>query len=40
MHLKWSPTQIGELFVDEIDYLGILYWFDAIARHNEKLKAK
>lgn len=25
---KFDPEKIGNLFIDEIDYLGLVYWFN------------
>jgi hypothetical protein len=36
--MKWLPNQIGSLFVDNQDYLGIEYWFDAIEQRKPKKK--
>jgi len=34
---SWSPSQLGDLFFDDIDSNGILYWYDEI---KEILKPK
>ena len=27
---SWSPSQLGDLFFDDKDQNGILYWYDEI----------
>lgn len=27
---SWSPTELGDLFFDNIDHHGITYWYDEI----------
>lgn len=36
--MKWLPNQIGSLFVDDRDHLGIEYWFEAIESRRPKKK--
>lgn len=32
LELKWLPNQIGSLFIDNVDYNGIEYWFEAVQK--------
>lgn len=32
LELKWLPNTIGSLFVDNQDYLGLEYWYDAVQK--------
>lgn len=40
LELKWLPNQIGSLFVDGQDYLGIEYWFDTVQKMLKGLNQK
>ncbi len=40
LELKWLPKDIGSLFVDEIDYLGIEYWYNEVYKMLKKVMPK
>lgn len=31
-----APNRL--MYVDEIDYMGIYYWYEAVKEHNKQLK--
>lgn len=35
---EWPPTVIGGLFIDEIDYKGLLYWYELILDEQKEIK--
>lgn len=37
---KWKPHEIDDLFFDDIDYHGLIYWYNDIKKVNNELKAK
>ncbi len=37
---QWLPTEIGSLFIDGIDYLGLEYWYNDVAEVSKELKQK
>ena len=37
LELKWLPNQIGSLFIDNVDYYGLEYWFDAVQKMLKEL---
>ncbi len=38
LELKWLPNTIGSLFIDDIDYLGLEYWHDAVQKMLKDLR--
>jgi hypothetical protein len=34
----WSPGEIGKMFLDEIDYNGIEYWYNDIDLQIKKIE--
>jgi len=39
----WSPNQINEMYVDDIDYLGIEFWYEhllQVKKSRDKNKPK
>lgn len=40
LELKWLPSQVGSLFVDEIDYNGLEYWYNAVQKMLKELTPK
>lgn len=36
----WSPSEIGKLYLDDWDYLGLEYWYNDAAQIDKELKAK
>jgi hypothetical protein len=37
---KWSPDVIGNLYVDEVDYQALIYWYNDVLVINKELKSK
>lgn len=37
LELKWLPSQVGSLFVDDIDYNGLEYWYHAVKKMLKEL---
>lgn len=37
---NWLPKDIGSLFLDDIDYLGLEYWYKDILEAIEYIKSK
>ena len=37
---SWKPADIGGLFFDRKDYLGLLFWYDKAKQYFEKIKNK
>jgi hypothetical protein len=35
---KWTPETIGKLNLDDIDYTGLIYWYDDICKEIEDMK--
>lgn len=35
---KWTPEIIDSLFFDDIDYHGILWWYEDVKTMNEEIK--
>jgi hypothetical protein len=38
--MKWSPVEIGDLFIDDQDYQGLEYWYQDIVKMNSELTKK
>lgn len=38
LELKLSPWQLDNLFLDNIDKFGLLWWAELIQKQNEKVK--
>lgn len=36
--LKWTPRQIGVLYLDAMDYNGLRYWYEVIQAANKPVK--
>jgi len=36
---NWTPDTIDKLYVDEIDYHGLVYWYNDIKNEIDKNKA-
>jgi len=37
---KWTPDVIGKLYVDEIDYHGLIYWYKDVLVVAKELRGK
>jgi hypothetical protein len=37
---RWSPMVIGDLYFDDLDYLGLRYWYNDAKEIEESLKKK
>lgn len=37
--MKWLPNVLGGLFYDNIDYKGILFWYEEIKGIAEKIES-
>ncbi len=38
--MKWLPKDVGSLFFDEMDFYGLLYWYNDIKETNDELESK
>ena len=38
--LYWNPDIIGKLFIDNIDYLGLEYWYNDVRDVSASFKNK
>ena len=36
----WGPTEIKKMYVDHIDFKGIIYWYDELVRIEKMNKKK
>ena len=36
----WSPSIVGELYIDDLDMYSLGFYYDTIVRNHEELKAK
>jgi hypothetical protein len=36
----WSPKQLGDLFLDSIDYLGLEYWYNDVLAVDQEIKSR
>lgn len=36
----WEPTKIDSLFVDSLDYDGLVFWYNDIRAMHKELKTK
>jgi hypothetical protein len=34
----WSPREFGDLFIDNVDHLGLVFWYEAVREYNAKKK--
>lgn len=34
----WPPSEIEKMFVDDLDFKGIVYWYDELVRLNKIMK--
>lgn len=32
MSYEWPPSEISAMYVDEVDYMGIEYWYEIIKK--------
>lgn len=39
-YYKWKPAEINELFCDDIDHLGLLYWYNDAKEQDDKSKSE
>jgi hypothetical protein len=37
---KWSPTIIGDLFIDCQDYQGLEYWYQDVLKVSNEIKER
>jgi len=37
---NWSPAIVGDLFLDNIDYKGLVFWFNVCKETERKYKEK
>lgn len=37
---SWSPTIVGDLFLDEVDYQGLIFWEKDVKEVEKALKPK
>lgn len=37
---KWSPGILGDLFFDDQDYKGLIFWYKDVEEMNKQLKDK
>jgi len=35
---KWSPKALMEMYVDDFDYQGLIFWYNDVKEQNDKLK--
>lgn len=35
---KWSPADVGDLFLDEVDYTGLVFWYKDVKTVHAELK--
>lgn len=40
LELKWLPSQVGSLFIDNIDYRGLEYWHDEVYKMLKALNTR
>lgn len=40
MQLRWSPSEIDCLFLDNLDFKGLEYWYDNVVQYAKELKPK
>lgn len=34
----WTPNEINEMYCDDFDFKGLIYWYDELVRINKKNK--
>jgi hypothetical protein len=37
---SWTPTEIGRLYLDDEDYLGLEFWYNDVIKINSEMKKK
>jgi len=37
-NFNWTPKEIDELYCDDFDHHGIVYWFKEIKKQSDKTK--
>jgi hypothetical protein len=35
---KWTPFEIGKLYIDDIDFEGLFYWFEDAKQYIDEIK--
>lgn len=35
---KWTPETIGNLYLDDMDFLGLEYWYNDIVSMNKRIE--
>jgi len=35
---RWTPKEIDELYCDDMDHHGIIYWYKEVERQQDALK--
>jgi hypothetical protein len=36
----WSPAEVGDFYIDAIDYHGLEFWYDDVTQMHEDLNKK
>lgn len=36
----WPPEILGGFFIDEVDYMGLEFWYNDVKEMNEEFKKK
>ena len=36
----WPPSEINKMFCDDVDFKGIVYWYDELIKIKKKMKQK
>lgn len=39
-HYKWTPQEVDELYCDDIDFKGLIYWYNEVKDIVSKSKQK
>lgn len=34
---KWLPKEIGSFFIDDLDYRGLVYWYERIESEQKEI---
>ena len=34
----WTPQQLSEMYIDDEDYLGLLYWYEDLKDYDKEVK--
>lgn len=40
LEFKWSPKEMGDLFIDSMDSEGLVYWHNVVIELIDKMKPK